>query len=336
MILAPKEFGMDMGLTARNMIKALGISVLLTVMAQFPAAAQDTAPDDAVRYATAARKAGMRDGEIVKALMSNGWPESVAKSAVASGQAPTSKTNATKTTTAEVEPTSAIPTQAVTAGNPPKTEEQPPQNKTEEQPPQKTIAPPTSSVPAPTLSNLTGTVTPPQGKSNAVSSGSLTDEYRIGEGDVLQVSVYGEPTVSVGAVVVRPDGKISIPLLGDVAASGMTPTQLAKSISEMLSDVIKNADVTVVMNQLNSKKIYIIGGVKKEGPIPYTYRMSILQAISEAGGLTDYAKRSRIYVLRSQNGKRVQLHFDYDAVLKGQHIETNVELLAGDTLVVPH
>ena len=311
------------------MIKALGISVLLAVMAQLPAAAQETkAPDDAVRYATAAKKAGMRDSEIVKTLVNKGWSESVAKSAVvASGQAPTSATKATKTRAAEDEPTSATPPQIITAVNPPKAQEQP-----QEEP----IAQPTTTVPVPTTSNPAGTVAPPQGKAKAAPSGSIADEYRIGEGDVLQVSVYGEPTVSVAAVVVRPDGKISIPLLGDVAASGMTPTQLANSISEKLSDIIKNADVTVVMNQLNSKKIYIIGGVKKEGPIPYTYRMTILQAISEAGGLTEYAKKGKIYVLRNDNGKRVEFRFDYDAVLKGQHIESNIELIAGDTLVVPH
>lgn len=318
-----------MRLAATNMYKALEISMLLVLMAQLPATAQEAnASDDAVRYATAAKKSGMRDAEIVKALVDKGWSESVAKSAVgAVGQASISATNPTKTPTAELNAPSTIPPQTTTPVNPPKAEEQPKQEQ---------IAHPTDNLPAPTASNATGTVFPPQGKSNVAPSGPTADEYRIGEGDVLQVSVYGEPTVSVGAVVVRPDGKISIPLLGDVAASGMTPTQLAKSISEKLSDVIKSAEVTVVMNQLNSKKIYIIGGVKKEGPIPYTYRMSILQAISEAGGLTDYAKKSKIYVLRNENGKRVQLHFDYDAVLKGQHIESNIELLAGDTLVVPH
>ena len=324
-----EEFGTDMRLTVRNMIKALGVSVLVVLMAQFPAVAQEgNAPDDAVQYASAAKKSGMRDAEIVKALVDKGWSESVAKSAVvAVGQAPISATNGTKAPTAELNAPSTIPPQTTTPVSTPKAEKQPKQ---------KEVAGPTEGLATPGASNATATVFPPQGKSDAAPSGPTADEYRVGEGDVLQVSVYGEPTVSVGAVVVRPDGKISIPLLGDVAAAGMTPTQLAKSISEKLSDIIKNADVTVVMNQLNSKKIYIIGGVKKEGPIPYTYKMSILQAISEAGGLTEYAKRSKIYVLRNDNGKRVEFRFDYDAVLKGQHIETNIELIAGDTLVVPH
>jgi polysaccharide export outer membrane protein len=76
--------------------------------------------------------------------------------------------------------------------------------------------------------------------------------------------------------------------------------------------------------------------VKKEGPISYTYRMTVIQALSEAGGLTDYAKRKKIYVMRMQNGKEVRLSFDYDAVVKGQHMEMNVALLPGDTVVVPH
>ena len=80
----------------------------------------------------------------------------------------------------------------------------------------------------------------------------------------------------------------------------------------------------------------MIGAVKKEGPIPYTYRMTIMQAISEAGGLTDYAKRKKIYVLRTENGKEFRLPFDYDAVLRGEHMELNIPLLPNDTLVVPH
>ena len=107
-------------------------------------------------------------------------------------------------------------------------------------------------------------------------------------------------------------------------------------ITEQLSRFINGADVTVVVSGINSKKVYLIGAVKKEGPLAYTYRMSVMQALSEAGGLTDYAKRKKIYVLRTENGRQFRLPFDYDAVLKGEHMELNIPLLAGDTIVVPH
>ena len=94
--------------------------------------------------------------------------------------------------------------------------------------------------------------------------------------------------------------------------------------------------MTVVVTAINSKKVYVLGGVKKEGPLPYTYRMSVIQALTEAGGLTEYAKRKKIYGLRTENGKDYRLPFDYDAVIKGEKMEQNIQLLAGDTVVVPH
>ncbi|HLI84505.1 MAG TPA: polysaccharide biosynthesis/export family protein [Bryobacteraceae bacterium] len=161
-------------------------------------------------------------------------------------------------------------------------------------------------------------------------------EYQIGEGDVLQISVWGEPSASVPSVVVRPDGKISMPLLKDVPVAGLTPAQAEALITKRLADIIKAANVTVIVAQINSKKVYVLGAVKKEEPIAYTYRMTVMQALSEAGGLTDYARRKKIYVMRIENGKQVRLPFDYDAVVKGEHMEMNIALLPGDTIVVPH
>ena len=170
-----------------------------------------------------------------------------------------------------------------------------------------------------------------------VPNRGVPDEYRIGEGDVLQVSVWGEPAASVPSVVVRPDGMISMPLIKDVHVSGLTPAEAEKTITELLSKQIRAADVTVIVSGINSKKVFFVGGgVKKEGPIAYTYRMTIMQGISEAGGLTDYAKRKKIYVLRNENGRQYKLPFDYDAVLKGEHMELNLPLLPGDTIVVPN
>ena len=106
-------------------------------------------------------------------------------------------------------------------------------------------------------------------------------------------------------------------------------------IQDQLSKIIRTPDVTVIVAQINSKKIYLTGSVKREGPLKYTYRMTVLQAISEAGGLTDYAKRKDVYVLHTENGRQYKLPFNYSAVLKGEHMEQNILLSPGDTIVVP-
>jgi polysaccharide export outer membrane protein len=160
-------------------------------------------------------------------------------------------------------------------------------------------------------------------------------DYRIGPGDVLQVSVWKEADASIPSVVVRPDGKIGLPLLKDVEVVGLTPHEAETMITRRLEKFIPEADVAVVVKDINSKKVYIVGAVKKEGPIRYAYSMTVMQAISEAGGLSDYAKRKKIYVLRSENGKDYRLPFDYDAVLRGERMELNIPLLPGDTLIVP-
>jgi polysaccharide export outer membrane protein len=173
----------------------------------------------------------------------------------------------------------------------------------------------------------------PSGTTAATGS-PLPYEYRIGAGDALQISVWKEPEAS-GAVVVRPDGMISTPLIKEIQVAGLTPTQAQNLITERLVKVIQEPDVTIVVTGMNSKKIYLMGGLKKVGPIPYTYSMTVMQAISEAGGLSDYAKRKKIYVLRNENGKETKFPFNYDDVLKGNHMEQNIMLLPGDTLVVP-
>jgi len=167
-------------------------------------------------------------------------------------------------------------------------------------------------------------------------SRGVPEDYHIGAGDVLQISVWKEPEASVPHAIVRPDGKIGLPLLKEIDVIGLTPTEAEKLITGKLSKLIPAADVTVVVTGINSKKIYIVGAVKKEGPIAYTYRMTVMQAISEAGGLSDYAKRKKIYILRTENGKDYKLPFDYEAALRGERMELNIPLLPGDTMVVPH
>jgi polysaccharide export outer membrane protein len=109
-----------------------------------------------------------------------------------------------------------------------------------------------------------------------------------------------------------------------------------QTITGRLAKFIEDANVTVVVATISSKKIYIIGAARKEGPLPYTYGMSVMQALSEAGGVTEYAKRRKIYILRTENGREYRLDFNYDDVVKGQSMEQNVLLLPGDTVVIPH
>jgi polysaccharide export outer membrane protein len=160
--------------------------------------------------------------------------------------------------------------------------------------------------------------------------------YRIGPGDVLEISVWNEPQASVPGVVVRPDGKISLPLLKDISVVGLTPMELQQVLIAKLDKLIRGADVTVVVREIHSKKVYLVGQIAKIGPMPLTSdSTTILQAIAEAGGLTPYAKKSKIYVLRIVNGARVKLPFNYDAVVKGEHLEQNITLLPDDIIVVP-
>jgi polysaccharide export outer membrane protein len=164
------------------------------------------------------------------------------------------------------------------------------------------------------------------------------DALPLGAGDVLQISVWKEPDASVPSVVVRPDGMITVPLLKDIQVVGRTPREVEKIISDGLSkgNYIRNPNVTVVVAASNSKKVYVIGAVAKEGPLPYTYRMTVLQALSEAGGLTDYAKRKKIYIIRTESGRDYRLDFNYDEAIKGERMDRNILLQPGDTLVIPH
>jgi polysaccharide export outer membrane protein len=165
---------------------------------------------------------------------------------------------------------------------------------------------------------------------------TLPDGYRIGPGDALAIAVWKEPEASVPDVVVRADGKISIPLLKEVHVAGFTPSELEAVLMEKFGRLITAPDVTVIPKQIRSMRIYMVGAVKREGPIPMAGPMTVLQALTEAGGLTDFAKKSKIYILRTENGKQTKLPFDYKAVLNGDKIEQNILLKPEDTVVVPN
>jgi polysaccharide biosynthesis/export protein len=162
-----------------------------------------------------------------------------------------------------------------------------------------------------------------------VDSGS----YVIGADDVLQVTVWKEQTLS-GTFPVRPDGMISMVLLGDVKAAGLTPAQLSATLTTSYKKYIQDPLVTVLVQQVNSQRIFIVGEVGHVGPIPITPGMTPLQAIASAGGLSPYAHKNRIYILRGPQGKQEKIPFDYKAALRGNNPQ-NVTLQPNDTVVVP-
>lgn len=171
---------------------------------------------------------------------------------------------------------------------------------------------------------------------NLPAGRNVPDDYRIGAGDVLQISVFKEPEVSVPIAPVRPDGRITVPLIKEILVAGLTPREADQVIAEGLKKYIEDANVTVLVTNFNSKKIYVIGAVRREAPIPYTYGMTVMQALSEAGGLTDYAKRKKIYIIHRESGSEYHINFNYDEVVKGIKIEQNILLLPNDTIVIPH
>ncbi|HEV3276662.1 MAG TPA: polysaccharide biosynthesis/export family protein [Terriglobia bacterium] len=159
-------------------------------------------------------------------------------------------------------------------------------------------------------------------------------DYVISPGDVLEVQVWKEPDVSK-AVPVRPDGKISLPLLDDVQAAGRTSAALTADLTERLKKFISDPQVTVIVTEVNSQRIYITGEVTRGGTYPLEPGMTVLQGLSSAGGFTPFANVKKIYVLRQQNGKQVKYPFNYKDVVKGTDTAQNILLQPGDTIVVP-
>jgi polysaccharide export outer membrane protein len=166
-------------------------------------------------------------------------------------------------------------------------------------------------------------------------SAPVTDaEYVIGTEDVLQINVWKEADIS-SSVPVRPDGKISLPLLNDVQAAGLTPLQLAAGIVERLKQFIAEPRVTVIVTAMNSRRAYVMGQVMRQGAVPLVSNLTVLQALSAAGGPGQFANTKRIYVLRAEGEKQQRIPFNYDAVIKGKNPEQNINLKPGDTIVVP-
>src|ERR1700722_9482367 len=164
-------------------------------------------------------------------------------------------------------------------------------------------------------------------------SQALPSDYVIGADDQLKISVWNEANLSE-TVPVRPDGKISMPLLNDVDAAGLTPTQLKDSITEKLRKFISDPRVTIVVLAMNSRRVFVTGEVNHTGPMALLPHMTVLQALAQAG-FTQFANVKGIYLLRTENGKQSRIPFNYKEVVKGNRPEQNVQLKPGDTIVVP-
>ena len=169
--------------------------------------------------------------------------------------------------------------------------------------------------------------------SDEVQASKVAPDYVIGADDTLHISVWKEPDLTE-TLPVRPDGKISMPLLNDITAAGLTPLQLRDTITERLKKYIADPRVTVVVTGMNSRRVFVTGEVTHTGPMTLLPHMTMLQALAQAG-FTQFANPKAIYLLRNENGKQQKLPFNYKEVVKGNHPEQNIELKPGDTIVVP-
>jgi polysaccharide biosynthesis/export protein len=160
------------------------------------------------------------------------------------------------------------------------------------------------------------------------------DDYVIGADDVLTIVFWRDKDMS-SEVTVRPDGKITLPLINDVTALGLTPEELRQEINTAAAKYLEDPGASVVVKQINSRKVFITGEVGKPGPYPLTTPTTVMQLIAIAGGLSEYAAREEIVIMRTERGKPVIYRFNYPAVSKGKYQHQNIVLKPGDTVVIP-
>jgi len=185
-----------------------------------------------------------------------------------------------------------------------------------------------------------GSAPPPATRMGQGSEGNSSkphdNSFVIGNDDILTINVWKEPDVSQKAIPVRSDGKISLPLVGEVQATGRTPLSLEQDIAARLKSYIADAEVTVMVQQINSQKYNVLGQVTRPGSYPLLNSQTVLDAIAIAGGFRDFAKQKSIYILRQNpDGTQSRLPFNYKNVVKGQDSAQNVKLQPRDTIVVP-
>ncbi len=161
------------------------------------------------------------------------------------------------------------------------------------------------------------------------------NDYKIGAGDILEVTIWKEPDLSREEVLVRTDGKISFPLLNDVQAAGLTPLEMKQNMEAGLKAFISNPFVTIAVRSPESQKIYILGEVLNTGEYPLTKNLTVLQAFALAGGFTEWASKKEIILMRKEGGKEKIYRINYKNIIKGKDIKQNLKLKADDTIIVP-
>ena len=171
------------------------------------------------------------------------------------------------------------------------------------------------------------------GAPNTKAAIAVPVDYVIGVEDVLSVVFWREKDMSA-EVVVRPDGKISLPMLNDVTAAGLTPEALATAVASAGAKFVRDAGATVIVKEIRSRKVYIIGEVAKPGTFQMGSEMTVLQALGEAGGFIEGANKSDVAIVRNQGGKQQRFKFNYNDVVKGKNPAQNIRLLPGDTIIV--
>lgn len=187
--------------------------------------------------------------------------------------------------------------------------------------PQPAQTPPATAAKSAAAPVVPGAVTPPPG-------------YLIGADDVLSI-VFWKDKDMTNDVTVRPDGMISLPLLNDISAAGLTPSQLRDRLMEESQKLMEDPNVTVVVKQINSRKVFITGQVGKVGPYSLTGPMTVMQLLSMVGGVGEFANSKNIIILRTENGRQISHKFNYKEVIAGKKLAQNIELKPGDTIVVP-
>jgi polysaccharide export outer membrane protein len=174
---------------------------------------------------------------------------------------------------------------------------------------------------------------PATGTGTASTGMPIASDYVIGPDDVLSI-VFWRDADMTQEVTVRPDGNITLPLMGDVKAVGLRPAELRDVIAKSASKFIEDPNVTVVVKQINSRNVFITGGVTRPGPYPVSGQMTVLQLITVAGGLTEFADAKKIRILRVENGRTQSLNFNYNEVMDGKKLEQNIVLKPGDSVMV--
>ena len=168
----------------------------------------------------------------------------------------------------------------------------------------------------------------------SVPSATVPRDYVIGPEDVLSIVFWQETALST-EVIVRPDGKISLPLLKDVQAAGHTPEQLTDALVKAATKYVSRPNATVIVKQINSRKVFVVGQVAKPGAFPLTGDLTVLQVIALAGDVLEYAKATNVVIVRKEDGREQRFKFNYKQVVKGKNTEQNILLKPGDTVIVP-